>query len=455
MRGHGHLRRLAALAGPVYGELLSGVIASIISTFWVAGLGGPAVAAVTLAGSVENLLLGLVLTVCSGTSQLLSHALGARDGHLAGRTARAAWTLCAVAAPILAAAGYLLREPLARAFLDGPSAALAAGYLAIAFPGFVVFFGQRVADDLFKGAGDTRTPMRIALLSNVLLLGLDPLLIRGCGPVPGLGVEGAALALVASRTVALAVTAALRRRHRLPAPAGGTARTARRLLVQGLPFGLDFTSRMAVGTVQLALVADFGVAAVAGYGIGYRVLLVVTMAFYAVRQAAAIEAARMSGAAEHGRLPALGRDTALLAGALGTAAALLCAALAEPVTALFTDEPAVAAQAVDFLRLCGPYLLPYALVVALGGFRQGSGRGRGVVTATFLGLGIQLGAAFALARAVGVEGIWAAMALGALAQLLLLRRPDLRRRRPRATAAPAEGAGGRLTEAQQPLSEIT
>ncbi|MET8624258.1 MATE family efflux transporter [Kitasatospora sp. NPDC004669] len=332
---------LAALAGPVYVELLSGVIASVIGTLWVAGLGGTAVAAVTLAGTVENLLLGLVLVVSSGTSVRLSHALGAGDHDEAARTTRAAWRLCAVGSLALGVPGFLLRDRLAAAFLDGEAAARAGEYLTVAFPAFALFFAQRVADELFKGAGDTRTPMRIALLSNALLLVLDPLFILGPGPLPALGVTGAALALAASRAVAFAVT--LRLRLRLRPRTGGAARgvgsAALRIVRAGAPFGLDFSARMAVGTAQLGLVAGFGVAAVAGYGIGYRLLLVVTMAFYAVRQAAALRAARLAGAGARAALGALRRATVRFAALLGAGAAALSAALAAPLTALFTDDP--------------------------------------------------------------------------------------------------------------------
>ncbi|MFE6866252.1 MATE family efflux transporter [Kitasatospora sp. NPDC057692] len=417
----GHLPRLVALAGPVYGELLSGVVATILGTFWVAGLGGPAVAAVTLAGTVENLLLGLVLVVASGTTVRLARAHGAGDLDAAGRVARAAWRLCAVGSLLLALPGFLLRERLAAVFLDGEAAALAADWFTVAFPAFALFFGQRVADELFKGVGDTRTPMRAALLSNALLLALDPLLILGPGPFPALGVTGAALALAASRTVALAVTLLLRRRHRLPAPAGGLRSEARAIAAAGAPFGLDFTARMGVGAAQLVLVSSFGVPAVAGYGVGYRVLLIVTMAFYAVRQAAAIEAARLVGAGSAGAVRSLGRDTAKLAAALGAGAAVLCAAAAVPVAALFTDDPAVAGQAVGFLRMAGLHLLPYALVVALGGVHQGAGAGRPLVLAVLLGLTVQLASGAALSAPLGVDGLWVGMVIGAVAQLVLLR----------------------------------
>ncbi|MER5349311.1 MATE family efflux transporter [Kitasatospora sp. NPDC002551] len=447
----GHLPRLVALAGPVYGELLSGVVASVVGTFWVAGLGGPAVAAVTLAGTVENVLLGLVLVVSSGVTVRLARAHGAGDRDGAGRVARAAWRLCALGGLALAVPGFLLRQRLAEAFLDGEAAALAADWFSVAFPAFVLFFGQRVADELFKGVGDTRTPMRAALLSNALLLVLDPLLILGPGPFPALGVTGAALALAASRAAALAVTLLLRRRRRLPAPAGGLWSEARAITATGAPFGLDFTARMGVGAAQLALVSSFGVSAVAGYGVGYRVLLVVTMAFYAVRQAAAIEAARLTGAARPAgtgsaeAVRSLGRDVARLAAALGTGAAVLCATAAVPVAALFTDDPAVAGQAVGFLRMAGLYLLPYALVVALGGVHQATGAGRPLVLAVLFGLAAQLGCGAALSAPLGVHGLWAGMALGAVVQLALLRLL-LPRPRPAAATAVAAGAAHGLPE---------
>ncbi|MFJ9608690.1 MATE family efflux transporter [Kitasatospora sp. NPDC101176] len=177
---------------------------------------------------------------------------------------------------------------------------------------------------------------------------------------------------------------------------------------------------MAVGTAQLALVAGFGVAAVAGYGIGYRVLLVVTMSFYALRQAAAIEAARLVGAGLTAELRPLRRATVRLAALLGALAAVLSVVLAAPLTALFTDDPAVAAQSVGFLRMAACYLLPYALVVALGGLHQAAGASRALALSVLIGLGAQLAASVGLAGPLGVTGVWVGPAVGAVVQLALL-----------------------------------
>ncbi|GAA4585406.1 hypothetical protein GCM10023107_00640 [Actinoplanes octamycinicus] len=89
-----------------------------------------------------------------------------------------------------------------------------------------IFYAQQVVDAIFAGRGDTRTPMRLALTANALILVLDPLLIYGPGPLPALGVTGAALATALGRTVAL-VIGLLRQRTPARAAPRTTMRWAR------------------------------------------------------------------------------------------------------------------------------------------------------------------------------------------------------------------------------------
>ncbi|MGW4144568.1 MATE family efflux transporter, partial [Streptomyces mirabilis] len=195
-----HRKQLISLAHPVYLSLLASVAAGIINTVWVSRLGGPAVAAVAVATNTENVLLGVALVFASGTTVLVAHARGARDPGALRAAVRGGGALCAVVTPVVAVGGYLLREPLARLVLggDGRALALAVAYFGISLPGIAVFFAQNLVDGILKGAGDTRTPMRLALLANGLILGLDPLLIHAYG------VRGAAASTVLCRCVALA-----------------------------------------------------------------------------------------------------------------------------------------------------------------------------------------------------------------------------------------------------------
>lgn len=215
-----HRRQLIALAHPVYLSLLASVVAGIINTVWVSRLGRDAVAAVAVATNTENVLLGVALVFASGTTVLVAHARGARDPGAVRAAVRGGWALCAAVTPVIALGGFLLREPLARLVLggDGRALTLAVQYFAVSLPGIAVFFAQNLVDGILKGTGDTRTPMRLALLANGLILVLDPLFIHAYG------VRGAALSTVLCRSVALvAGLRALRRDTLLSKAARATA----------------------------------------------------------------------------------------------------------------------------------------------------------------------------------------------------------------------------------------
>ncbi|MER7171838.1 MATE family efflux transporter [Streptomyces mesophilus] len=416
-----HRRRLVALAYPVYFELLASVAAGIVTMIWVARLGGPAVAAVAVATNVENLLLGLALIGGSGTTVLVAHARGADDTAARRGAVAGGWAVCAVIAPAVAIGGFLLREPVAALVLggsQGPEIALAAAYFAISLPGSALLFAQFQLDAVLKGGGDTRTPMRLALLANGLILVLDPLLIEAYG------IQGAALAMALGRAVALCCGLLVLRRHRTAGPRVAVARAALRTLRTGLPMGADFLLRMATTLALVGVVGRLGVASVAAYGIATKAMYVATMAFYAVRQAASIHTAHLlgeerQGQQEHQGHKAVGRQTLLVAVTLGTLAAGLLFAGAPAVLAAFGAGPEVAGQGAVFLRCLGPYLILLACFIALGGVLEGSGHSARLLRITALGALVQLPLAYALSG-LGLAGVALAMGLAAAVQCAAL-----------------------------------
>ncbi|MFI6355424.1 MATE family efflux transporter [Streptomyces sp. NPDC050743] len=411
-----HRKQLIALARPVYLSLLASVASGIINTVWVSRLGGPAVAAVAVATNTENVLLGVALVFASGTTVLVAHARGARDPAAVRAAVRGGWALCALVTPVVAAGGLLLRGPLAGLVLGGDGAArsLATAYFAISLPGMTVFFAQQLVDGILKGTGDTRTPMRLALLANALILLCDPVLIHLYG------VRGAAASTVLCRAVALAVgLRALRRsallRTAAEAPPAAPARAAlRRTLTTGLPMSADFTVRQSGALVLVAIVARLGVPEVAAYAIAYKVMYVATMAFYAVRQAAAIHTAHTRGAGADARRD-IGRQAVLVSAALGLTASAVFAATAPWIMAAFGAGPEVARQGALFLRCVGPYLLLMACFIALGGVFEGSGGAPALLRVTLLGTAVQLPLALALGG-LGLPGVCLALALSMAVQ---------------------------------------
>ncbi|NUW45299.1 MATE family efflux transporter [Nonomuraea rhodomycinica] len=428
------------LAIPVYVELLTAVVAvGLIDLLWVSGLGEAAVAAVTVGTTVEYLAYGLFLAVPTGVTVLV----GRRDGHApVTPVVRAGWALWAVLSVAIAVPGVLLREPLAALFTDDWR--LTAGFFLVSLGGLPVYFAQTVVDGILKGRGDTRRPMRHAILCNVLVVALDPLFIYGLD----LGVQGAALATVAARLLTLVVALATSRRLIRPpstegdagvgagADAVGGAAVAWDVVRTGLPMSGDFLARSAVGMALVDLVAGFGTRELAGYGIGQKVMLAGVMVFYALRQAAMIRTARSEP---------VGSPLLLGLGA-GAAVALAVNAVAAPVAALFTADPE---PAVSFLRWMTLYLVPFGGLIAVGGVLQASGRGGRLLAATLAGFAVQVPLAYALSAHAGVTGVWLAMAAGAAVSLAGALAPraaapgSARGRAPRSTRTAADRPSGR------------
>ncbi|MFB4286537.1 MATE family efflux transporter [Nonomuraea sp. ATR24] len=387
------------LATPIYVELLTAVVAvGLIDLLWVSGLGEDAIATVTIATTAETLAYGIFLAVPTGVTVLV----GRRDGHAPlAPVVRTGWMLWAGLSVPITAAGL---------WLSGGEA-----YFLIAFAGWPVYFAQTVVDGVLKGRGDTRRPMRHALLCNALVVALDPLFIHGLG----LGVEGAALATVLARAITLAASFPALRSPEASTEAstepgagprtGPVAGARAGLLVgavvrTGLPMSGDFLARALVGMVLVDLVAGFGTAELAGYGVGQKVMLAGVMAFYALRQAMMIRTAR----GEHTGSP-------LLAGlATGAVVAAVLNVAAEPVAALFAADPG---PAVGFLRWMTLYLVPFGGLIAVGGVLQATGRGGRLLAATLAGFAVQLPLAYALSAWLGVSGVWLSMAAGATLSL--------------------------------------
>lgn len=420
---------LLGLGVPVYLELLSGVVAGIIDTVWVSRLGEAAVGAVAIATSLENVLLGIILMANIGATVLIADAVGGERRAEIPVIMRAVRVLWLVITPIVAIGGFLFREPIARLLVGDESEVLrlTVEFFVISFPGIAAFFAQNVVDGIFKGTGDTRTPMRMAILANVCILVLDPLLIYGIGPLPHMGVQGAALGMLLGRGIALGVSLALLHRKRL-ADTGDVEPTAlrwpaalRRLLGIGLPASGDFVLRMGISATLVGIVARFGEAPLAAYGIGLKVLLFVTMAFYAVRQAGSILTARTRGSGAAAETM-IGRQSALLATLVAAAAGVVLALGGRLLMGLFTDSAAVVDSGGVLFWYFLPYLLLLAGVVGLGGVFTGGGRTQSLFWVTLLGATVQLPLAYALSSvpALGVEGVWLSMSIGTGAQYIMV-----------------------------------
>ena len=148
--------------------------------------------------------------------------------------------------------------------------ALGKRYLGTYLLGAPLIFGFFAIDAAFRAAGDTRTPFLLLLGCVIAALALDPVLILGLGPAPRLGIAGAAVATIFTRSVAFLIGIVILVRRRM-VTFGARARTLRAIVRVGLPTAVTGVVFSNIYVVLTRTTTKFGTPALAALGVGHRV----------------------------------------------------------------------------------------------------------------------------------------------------------------------------------------
>ncbi|HET7470072.1 MAG TPA: MATE family efflux transporter, partial [Gemmatimonadales bacterium] len=203
------------LALPAVGTTLFQVLFNITDTFWVGRTLGPeALAGVSLASYTVWVIVSVGELVGVGLSAVASRRHGEGDPDRAARAAGTALVMALLLGLVVAVGGTAALPAIFRLMqAQGRVAELAREFLVIQLVGAVLIYGYYVVTAAFRSAGDTRTPFVLLGTSVLLNLVLDPVMILGLGPMPALGVYGAALATVLTRGLGFLVGLELLRRR--------------------------------------------------------------------------------------------------------------------------------------------------------------------------------------------------------------------------------------------------
>jgi MATE family, multidrug efflux pump len=304
-------------------SLVAEPITGLVDTAFVARLGAAPLAAL----GVGTVLLSSVLWAFNflgvGTQTEVAQALGAGQPGRAREIGATALALAGVCGLALGLAAWPLLPALAR--FMGASGEVETGavtYLGIRLWAAPALLATLAAFGALRGLHDMRTPLAIAVGANALNALLDPLLIFGAGPVPALGIAGAAWATVASQWLA-GIWAVAALHARLSLSARVAPRDAAALLVVGRDLFLRTALLMGFLVLATRAATRVGVASGAAHQAIRQVWLLTALALDAYAATAQSLVGYFVGA---GRA-SLARRVAAVAAAwsLGTGAALAVA----------------------------------------------------------------------------------------------------------------------------------
>jgi putative MATE family efflux protein len=352
---------------------------NIAETYYVGRLGTDALAGVTLVFPIVMLMQMMSAgAMGGGISSAIARALG---GYRRTDADALAWHALLIALGL--GAGFtilaLVFGPGLYQLLGGQGASLsyAIEYSNIVFGGAAFVWLMNSLASVLRGGGDMRTPAVVTVAGAFIMIAVSPLLIFGAGPVPGLGVRGAALALLAYYFVGFAMLGwRILRGSALVSirPLRPAWRYFAEILKVGVPACVHAALINTAVAVTTGFVGIYGAAALAGYGIGARLeYLQIPIVFGLGATLVAMVGTNVgAGQLERARK---------IAWTGGLFAAAICGAIGAVVTAaprlwagMFTRDPDVLAIATQYFHVVGPSYAFLGLGMALYFSFQGSGR---------------------------------------------------------------------------------
>jgi putative MATE family efflux protein len=382
-------RRTVSLSWPIAVQQTFNTLMRTVDII-VTGIFSPAaVAAVGLADLYAQIPLRFGLALGAGAIALSSQDTGRGAVATRDRAITQALAIGFLCGMPLVAVGLSLSEPLVAVLGAEPAVVRMGGaYLAIVFAAAPMRIVGLVGARSLQGTGDTRTPMLINGVANVInILGTVGLGL-GLGPLPRLEIVGVGLATAISRTFeAVVLTAAIASDRTDPSLARPRELVVTRQLVAvSLPSFAEGMSSTVANFPFNALLLLFGTEVNAAYHIGRRIYQQLTGPLYrSYSTAASIVVGQTLG---EGR-PADARFagfaiTGLSVLTMGVAGVVLLVG-AEPIGRVFTGDPPTLEYAVSFTRVFGLSMLFMGLFFPFAGSLRGAGDTRTPFYARFFG----------------------------------------------------------------------
>lgn len=419
---------LAGLALPIMGTSLMQMAYNLTDMIWIGRISSNAVAAVGASGMYLWLSSGFAVLARMGGQVLVGQSLGADNKERAISYARASLWMGIICGMIYGIIAVIFNGPLIGFFRLNSQDVIrdARIYLVITCGGVVFTFLNQILTGLLTAMGNSGVTFRATCIGLLINVVLDPVLIFGPGPLPALGVAGAAIATVLAQVIVFVVYLLIVRKDpvifsRLHLLHRTEASCFREILGIGFPVAVQSLLFTGISMIIARLIAGWGDAAVAVQKVGSQIESISWMTADGFGSAVNAFTAQNYGA---GRLKRVKRGYAsamgvMMAWGIVTSAVLIL--FPKVLFRIFITESDVIPMGIDYLRILGVSQLFMCTEAASAGTFQGLGRTipPSLVGIVFTGLRIPL--AMVLAQtSLGLNGIWWSISISSILKGLIL-----------------------------------
>lgn len=382
-------RAIFLLSVPMILEMVMESLFAVVDIFFVSKLGKHAITTVGLTESMMTLVYTAAFGLSMAATAVVARRTGEKDNDAAAHAAVQSLYVALALASVIAVTGVVYAPELL-ALMGASPEVVDNGhiYTRIMLGSNLIVILLFLINAIFRGAGDAAIAMRSLWIANILNIILCPLLINGLGPVPALGLKGAALATTIGRGIGVCYQlyhlfggkGLIRIGNRHISPDAGEIWKILKIAAGG-------TAQLLINTTSwiflVRLIARFGEDAVAGYTIAIRIVIFTLLPAFGMANAAAALVGQNLGAGQPDRAETSVWRAALFNMVFLGLISIFFFLAARPVVMLFTTDTAIVLHAAQCLQLVSIGYIFYAYGMVLSQSFNGAGDTR---TPTFINL---------------------------------------------------------------------
>jgi len=426
-------RAIVLLAIPMILEMSMESIFAVVDIYFVGQIGEEAIGVVGLTESVMMIVYSLAIGLMTAAMAMVARRIGEKNEEGARIVTVQAIFLAFVIAALLGITGVIFAEDILR--LMGGSEKLISegvGFTQIMFGTNIVIMLIFLLNGIFRGSGNASIAMWVLFISNGLNIILDPLFIFGYGPIPALGVKGAAVATSIGRgTGVLIQLIILFSGFSIIKIAKRHIRLAIDIIWNIIKVGSGSTIQFLIASASWLFImwiisTNFSEEVLAGYVISIRVIIFTILPSWGLANAAATLVGQNLGAGFPDRAEKSVWTSAFYNMLFLLLISIVFFIFAKPIIGIFSQNPDVIKAGITSLRIiCAGYVFfAYGMVISQAFNGAGDTYTPTVINIIAFWM-IQIPLAYYLAR-YGTEGVYIAIAIAesvlAVISILVFRR---------------------------------
>jgi len=375
-------RAIILLSIPMIAEMIGEALFAVVDMIYVSRISVNAIATVALTETPLMIIYSMAVGLSMAATAIVARRVGEKEYVRASNASVQAILIAIVVGLMLGIPGFIYAEDIL-GLMGGESDMIkeGVGYTKIMYAGNLSIILIFLINGIYRGAGNASIAMKSLLLANGLNIILDPLFIFGLGPIPGFGIDGAAIATTTGRVIGVLYQIFFLINGKSLIKIGWENlvirwKTVKEMIAVASGGIGQFIVESLSWLFLVRVIAEFGTEAIAGYQMSFRVIVFTILPSWGMANAAATLVGQNLGAKKPERAATSVWKTAKWNTIFLVCVAVIFSLFANPILSIFNQSGVVQETAINALRIiCFGYIF-FAYGMVIGQAFNGAGNTR-------------------------------------------------------------------------------